>query len=704
MSLVRSYNPIWFFVDLDGNALDDSYYFFVCENQFPYLPTDVYHDPQGLIPWNNPIQYNANGTLPEDIYWDENEVYRLEVRRGNTQQDQLIYEVNNYVPSSSSNSPQSSDIVNTDNQISNPNFALVNFENSVTLTLAGTYEIAPNWFLTLTGSGSTTLQQEAVSGLASTEAMNNAPYVLSFVNSGWTSAILYQRFNKVSDIWFNTAINARITGLSNSIGALPISINYVPSGGAAPPSPIASGNMTIGDYANISGGVIFTPPLNPDSGNSAHVDIQIVLPPVGSFKITNVQLISGDNSILSDNPDDVPFIQETIERQVDKLSHFYDQQLKYKQIPSYLVGWDFPINPSQLGSTQAATAIGANKSKYVWDQTIIFQSADSGVGVTRGAGGAFVMTAAATTQMAVIQYLTADQARKILNSPICCNISGKTSVVNGVVGTISLWYTTDVALPIVSSGTNNSLVATLNANGKPATFNGNWTEMPRKLGQNAQFTLMPNATANFNDYPFSGWNLDGSAAANTATYFAIVVGFASVTSTNTISLNSISLQAGDIPTHPAPQTQDEVLRQCEFYYEQSILPATVSFQGCRYSEMDLCQITGAGSAVSRLFFRDFELVFKTAKRTQPTLKFHAPDGTPDVLQMGIRFGNAYPVASGSNPINENISNWDVKQLSTSNVVYTPNNASSIISLNTQQEAAQGELLYHYSADARLGIV
>src|SRR5690606_25362918 len=128
----------------------------------------------------------------------------------------------------------------------------------------------------------------------------------------------------------------------------------------------------------------------------------------------------------------------------DHLFHYYKPQLSYKPIPSYLVGWAFPLNPAQFSDIsghriQPATAIGANKSKYVWDQTLIFQSANSGVGVTGGPAGEIVLTAANTTQMAIIQYLPANIAREILNDSISVNVQAKAST--AVNATISLWYT-----------------------------------------------------------------------------------------------------------------------------------------------------------------------------------------------------------------------------------------------------------------------
>jgi len=78
------------------------------------------------------------------------------------------------------------------------------------------------------------------------------------------------------------------------------------------------------------------------------------------------------------------------------------------------------MNPSQFytDGIRAAQAIGANKSEYKWDQTIVFQSADSGVAVSRGTLGSFKMTAAANGQVAVIQYIPAPLGKEAANSKL----------------------------------------------------------------------------------------------------------------------------------------------------------------------------------------------------------------------------------------------------------------------------------------------
>src|SRR6266567_7060659 len=102
---IRAANPIWHFVDLLGFSLNDSYYISFLSNTFPYLPQPVYQDNQGLVPWANPLEFLANGTLPQNLYFDDTLVYRLEVREGPTQSDQLIYLIPDFIPGEDGGEP-----------------------------------------------------------------------------------------------------------------------------------------------------------------------------------------------------------------------------------------------------------------------------------------------------------------------------------------------------------------------------------------------------------------------------------------------------------------------------------------------------------------------------------------------------------------------------------------------------------------------
>src|SRR5258708_18804321 len=119
MAFVRSYQPKWFFNDLTGQPLNDEYYAHFLTNTLPYIPQVVYRDPQGLTVWTGGVvEFEPSGGLPDNLYFNDELVYRIEIRQGQSQSDPLIWEINNYVPEGSGNNPISANIT-SDNQVTN---------------------------------------------------------------------------------------------------------------------------------------------------------------------------------------------------------------------------------------------------------------------------------------------------------------------------------------------------------------------------------------------------------------------------------------------------------------------------------------------------------------------------------------------------------------------------------------------------------
>lgn len=513
---------------------------------------------------------------------------------------------------------------NITNELSNPQFVDINFSltNPLTISFSGssttTIAIAPKWDLVVehSGSGTVVVQRNAIVGTSAYPY--NPPYTLTITPGlNITSLNLRQRLLNNPDV-FAPAPGGTDGYLSGSVLLAPgsaLDIKYQPNGQAA--QTILSATNSTGAYAQFNDTVQLTAANNTNDGDDGYVDILLDLSISAATTLSNVQIMGLDSDATEVNYD-----QNTTNRQRDQLFNYYNPLLQYKPIPSYLVGWDFPLNPTQLGETVAASAIGANKSKYVWDQTILFQTANSGAGITRSASGngAIRVTAAATTQFALIQYLPQAVARRILQEALSVNIAALTSKANGLSGTVSLWYTTDGSLPS-TVGSNNSLVLTLDANGKPATFNGNWTEVTRNGLGDAQFTVTDDDGLLFNNYGFQGWSLNGDSAVDTATFFAIVVGFASMSIADNIDIGSISLVPGDIPTRPAPQAPDEVTRECQYYYQKSFQLTTAAAQNLGLGTGEYYAVQAPD--VAGIYYL-FTIPFKVSMRISPTVTIYNP--------------------------------------------------------------------------------
>ncbi len=308
---IRGANPIWLEVDLQGKLFDDTFYMFVLENTIPYAPSPVYHDPDLNVPWSDPIRFLANGTLPIDIYFVEDIVYRLEFRQGPTQQDPLIYEVDNYVPGTGGATPVDTVAFASENEVTNPQFALFSLQSPTTIT--GTnpdpIELAPGWTLLLAGTGSVTINQVPLNN--SNINPSNAPYALRLTMNGWTdgSVILRQRLFQNGMLWANkivsTTVTAFVNGAPQSISATLVDSNSSVLGTVLPITPI---NEAWNEY---TGHAQLPAPTNPNTPPAAYIDYLMHLPSNIDVYLTSIQLV------VQDLPIEPAFQQDSINRQID---------------------------------------------------------------------------------------------------------------------------------------------------------------------------------------------------------------------------------------------------------------------------------------------------------------------------------------------------------------------------------------------------
>jgi hypothetical protein len=567
LTFVRGSNPIWSEIDLTGHLFDDTFYMFVLTNDIPYIPLTVWQDPYGNVAWSNPIQFNANGTLPDNIYFDPTVIYRLEFRQGPTQNDPLIYPINNYMPGSGSGPTPGEESLITDNQVSNPQFALINFvAPTLTLTSISTQviQIAPDWFLNLTGTGTVILTQVT---LNSTVADNptNASYGLQIQLSGsWTNAYLSQRYHQNGVLWSNTNVSGVIQALSpvgNSISS-----QLVDSQSHLLTDVIAPVTLTTNFEAFPGQGSIGVS-SDTDLPPGAYIEYQILIPPTCNLTLTSIQLIASDTTV------DFPYEQNTIERQIDQTFHYFKPQLSYKPIPSYLVGWDFPLNPAQVtnnGALGIGTTGSGNSAAYLWDQTILFQTVDASISVSRDSTTQGITIATANnSSFAMVQYLPTNVSRIALAQRLCSKLKGlvSSSTING---TISLWWTSGASLPNILA--NTCLVSSIASGGIPTCNNGTWNLVNNPQVGNSCIPFQLSTISQVFD--FIGF-FDTLTGATSATFMAVVIAFDTLLTSQTVTLNYCSLNAGDIPTRPAPQTPDEVYRECQYYYRKSFLPGQI---------------------------------------------------------------------------------------------------------------------------------
>src|ERR1700744_367731 len=445
------------------------------------------------------------------------------------------------------------------NELDNSQFVevLFNPDYGYTLTTGGVvtdmlYEIAPQWFLKVSSNADATILINRTSLEGSLNIVTNPPYQLEITPEGGniTSLQLIQRLNHNPDIWANGYISASIVatsldGISHTIEGI-----YAPNVAA---SQITIFSETTGStgYVEMNGTVQLLAGTNNDNSDIGYVDFIINLPVIGAVAVTSVQVVG-----LDSNQENVAYEQQTVNRQESLLFGYYNPLIQQVPVPSILQGWDFKVNPAQFG---ADVSMGAVASQYLWDQLIGWQSVNSLLRAYRGVPRQLALEHEAISgQIAIIQYISGPQLRTLLSNDFSVLIKAYTDR-NGASGTVSFWVTEDATLPNVASGTNLSLISTIDANGKPATFHGNWTELARNYRGDGRFTIPYNGDALSQTISIDCWNRVENALNRDSTYGAIVIGFESYSEFHNVLIDSISITPGLLARPVSPLSYELTL-------------------------------------------------------------------------------------------------------------------------------------------------
>ena len=570
---------------------------------------------------------------------------------------------------------------NSGNQILNPQFVDVNFIPTSPLVIpytgAGTttVPIAYGWNLTFSylGAGSITVTRTSVAGNAAYPG--NPPYTLTIApGANLTAVSLTQQLTNNPDI-FAPAVGGLNGYLAGSILLAPgssIIMSYQENSLAL--QQILNVNNVSANYEEFDATVQLAAAANPATSDTGYVNIVLTLPTVLATTFSNVQIISlqADQNLM--------YEQQTANKQRSLLFNYYNPLLQFKPLPSYLLGWDFAVNPAQfLGYVCGPFNTGANTSNYVWDNTIVFQSVTNSFNVVQGLSGSIVLGATADTQLAIIQYIESPRCNKILAEQICCMIEAATSQPGGYPVTVSLWVTTNANLPSIT-GTGQSFVTGLDANGHPNAVVAGWTELGRNNLGNAKFTIQTPNTQNpalsFNYYPFSGWN--GAPVATTSIWMAIVIGSGVITTGRNFTFQSVGLQSGLIPTIPAPKSPSETLIDCQYNYQKSFIPGVVPVQNIGFISGESYGIQANGATLNTI---------------GPIVRFPVPMYSSPT----VTFYN--PVAANAQITNISAAgDWTV-----STPTYVTQNGFLAIGTSNAGSGSGNCAAVHWTADARLGI-
>lgn len=484
----------------------------------------------------------------------------------------LQFTVTGWPANSFSDTPNSTALGTTANQITNQQFSEVLFSPdpgvaTTTYSVSGTetIAIAPGWFVDTSGTGTVAVQQISLSESIVTEA----PYALDIELSSGVTGSLYQRIYNSPRLLAGSFASGYLQAASVNNQEVNLQLLYIPSMGT--PTSLASGTTTDdGNFTTISG-TVSIPVSTPLDNANGYVDISLGLPASVHLQVTSFQFVAVANE--SDTP---PFSQLSIPLQKSELFWYWQPALNFKPIKSMLTGWDFPLNPAQVfGPGTSGAPIPVNTTpQYVWDQ-LIMATATSTVNCyrTTTTGGFTVVNTGATEAFYMLQYLQGPQALETTMSNLSVNISAYTQTNPGVVARVYLYYSAAGG----SVPTLPTSIGTIATTGIFTLTASNWSLVPQTIGSFSVATLSmaANTTTAPTDIGMSGWtgktNYGSTATAN----FAIVVTFQVSTASTIVNVNSIALVPGDIPTRPAPQTAEECLLECSAYYQSSFPIGTI---------------------------------------------------------------------------------------------------------------------------------
>jgi hypothetical protein len=647
------------------------------------------------------LQLQPSGTLPNNLYFDPELVYRIEIRAGNTQNAQLIWLMENFIPGGGED-PIDSLSINADNQITNPQFSLISFNSSLSGSASGTVEIAPGWDLILTGSGTYAITQIPLN--ADDDVPTNASYALEFSLVGWTTAVLRQRFEQNGIIWGGKYLNAQLTGrISSAASSSAVSARLVRSNGDI--TALFNNRALTSAYNTVNA----TVPI-PDSDDTtdppaSYTELQIVLPTTADTTLTSIQLVPTDVAAL------LSYEQETIERQIDHTFHYYRESIILQPKNSILTGWDFGLNPWQSRSV-ANSNVATNE--YTADQTVIIQqnyvenNVQNNVAVAQASNTnqmAFrVRGVTSANRFAILQYIDPVTTRPYWNGVLSSVVRAKANKTAETLQVkMRLIYRS--GLPATISRTN-PVASWGDANESTPVLASGWSYIVPKNDP------VYNLDSDWQDLVFENFDLPAMDNDNMTLGVLIYTLQPMVESTpDDVYFQSVSLVPNEFAIAANPLTYDETVRQCQFYYEKSfdlevrpnssgVWPA--SAPNHLVYTLTLNPATQSTITGIRTFHaREIEINWEQRKRAAGTVTIlNGNTGASNSVLLDFWNGNG-SVSSTSVTFS---TYFVVGQNSTARTNYNVNSTATMYTTGSVTgDYAQALMYLHYTNNARLGI-
>jgi hypothetical protein len=482
-----------------------------------------------------------------------------------------------------------------------------------------------------------------------------------------------------------------------------ITVDYTTSSGSS--KQVLAGQVSNNNQFTLLAGVAGAPVLidvtNNVSPTVGYVDMVINVPPNRVMQFTSVFGVTVQNATSL-----VKSVQSTDAQQTNATFWYYKPQLEYKPIPSYTLGWDWPINPCQeLGTTVAAVSNTPGLSRYVADETIVFQNVNSSIACGFNNAGMGI-TPSADTSFAIIKYFSGGEVQNILSTPLCVQLKagGALASTTDLIANISIWYTFDANLPDLKASNYYSLVSAVDNTTGVATVggggvHGTWYQVPRSGLGAATANLK---TANVPVYNFNGWEYNDATPATSVTYCAIVISVSKLTAGVGCTFEYCTLQNGSIPTRPQAASFGENLTALQQYYEKSYdlgtSAGTPTFVGS-YSWPLSVSYSSPFGVTAYAVKTGFSLPYKVIKRVAVTPSVYSTSGSLDALTGILTHG-----ANENISTTYNVSSNYIIHPGVSTTNYQVNSSvNNAVTTSAWDQQSSATAYIQWVANARLGI-
>jgi hypothetical protein len=402
-----------------------------------------------------------------------------------------------------------------------------------------------------------------------------------------------------------------------------------------------------------------------------------------------------------DNSSIQPFEELTYERVTDQEFHVYKNSIIIQPKNSILTGWIFGLNPYQFITTTVSTVTA--QTSYIADQTILHQMAasqlqsGSAAPIERFGLQINPVVNASQTQLAVIQYIDPATILPYWGSFVSSLV--KMAFVTSASTTLKIKMRLIWNANLPSTIGNAEPIASWTLNGDPV-FSSGWTAI---VPQNDPVYTLPNL--NYFNYAFNKFLLPPNTSGGETMTLGIVLytqgNMSSTSPVDYVVLDKISLVPNDFAIDSNPETFDQVLRQCQYYYEKSYdyftLPGAATGSGSLVQSQQVIS-DPVGNAMY-MNASNLAIPFKSVKRAAPTMKVYNPAGTVNTTTWAF-FSNGVQAQSGNVTFT---AAWASLGISTTNATYTGIRTTSFLSPPPVfGGVSYGFAQLHYSANACLG--